>query len=391
MNNIQLPPPIHIQNLDGQNTSIEKIKTEEVQAEEIQIEETEAKELEQERPDFPPELQPSKLRQSEQQPAEPQPSQPSEPQPSEPQEASGVTTDMETTEDDVAAEDETVCGAEAELAEPAEPSESFESFESKASETDEKNIKDSMDTIRQESENEDAPLESDIKSEYKPPAIPREEGQQETTQEAQEAIAQKRTGTQALRQGTFLSAGTDIAVMDYAGFGRWNGYDPMRFTFGAGFFIKAPIAKKLTLGFDAYAIYAPHLYSANTPNIYGKAADGTHWKDATWEAVNHIIGTGARVSVDMHPSEHFVLSLLAGVETAAPAEKSEERTTGRIFFGSYALVVGAACEIGLGNSFALGFEGLYVHVPDYRGSAGVRISLRSLAGTAARSATGAAK
>lgn len=246
------------------------------------------------------------------------------------------------------------------------------------------------DEFIKESENEHVPLESEFNFEYKPPVIPREERQQESPQETQKATTQEKSKKQAFRHGMFLSVGTDIAVVDYAGFGRWNGYDPMRFTLGAGFFFKTHIAKRMALGFDAYAMYSPHLYSANTPNIYGKAAGGTHWKTASWEAVNHIVGTGARVSVDIHPSEYLVLSLLAGVETAVPAEKSKERASGRIFFGSYALVMGTACEIGLGNNFALGLEGHYVHVPDYRGSAAVRISLRRHVGTA-RSSPGGGK
>lgn len=181
-----------------------------------------------------------------------------------------------------------------------------------------------------------------------------------------------------LKHGLTFALGAGMAVTDYANHSLWYGYDPLVPALTAGYSVRMAAFPRVSIGLEVYGIYSPHLYSENTSNPPGTAAGGTHWNEMSFGSLNHIMGTGARLDAAFAVGKGSEAYVFGGVETSVPVRKEKDDPGKRVNTGIYALLGGLGFETMLGRSMSLGMESMYMHVPGYRGSVGVRIRMRYL-------------
>lgn len=181
-----------------------------------------------------------------------------------------------------------------------------------------------------------------------------------------------------LRHGLTFTFGAGLAVKDYGEHGSWHGYDPLTPVLSVGYFTQLALRPRVSIGLDAYGVYSPHLYSANTSNVFGTASGGTHWNQMSLDALNHIIGAGARANAILAVGGGCGVSVFVGVETSVPVRKTHDDPGRRVNTGTYTFVGGIGFDVRLGKSMELGIESMYMHTIGYRGSAGVRIRMHYL-------------
>lgn len=181
-----------------------------------------------------------------------------------------------------------------------------------------------------------------------------------------------------LRHGLTFTFGAGLAVKDYGEHGSWHGYDPLTPVLSVGYFTQFALRPRVSIGLDAYGVYSPHLYSANTSNVFGTASGGTHWNQMSLDALNHIIGAGARANAILAVGGGCGVSVFVGVETSVPVRKTHDDPGRRVNTGTYTFVGGIGFDVRLGKSMELGIESMYMHTIGYRGSAGVRIRMHYL-------------
>ena len=181
-----------------------------------------------------------------------------------------------------------------------------------------------------------------------------------------------------LKHGLTFALGAGMAVTDYAKHSLWYGYDPLVPALTAGYSVRMAAFPRVSIGLEVYGVYSPHLYSENTSNAPGTAAGGTHWNEMSFGSLNHIMGTGARLDAAFAVGKGSEAYVFGGVETSVPVRKEKDDPGKRVNTGIYALLGGLGFETMLGRSMSLGMESMYMHVPGYRGSVGVRIRMRYL-------------